>query len=352
MDWDNEFFVKVYTRDTGEWMMLSWDAKSLFLHLLRKVDKSGVLQLGKHGKHALPSALGHREETARILSALEELLADGCVGVGLTEDRLVIPNFMDAQKARMSDRLRQQRARDNRREQAIQIVSQHTIASQNVTERHTTSHNITQRHNRVTPRIEENRIEERREGENTFFPIGKQSEARQDHPSLFQNAPESHQEALLDPDPVQTAQPAQKAPPKRKQAAKRPPNEPTNGSRIWQAYADAYLAHFGVAPIRDQEANAICARIAKKMPADATEACLVASFYVGHPHELAKVSAYPIGLLLKYWSKYRTECLTANPVTYRQASGSNPSGGFLELARKREAEDRQLARPTEQRRIT
>lgn len=325
MDWDNETFVKVYTRDTGEWMMLSWDAKSLFLHLLRKVDKSGVLQLGKHGKHALPSALGHREETTRILSALEELLADGCVG--LTEDRLVIPNFMDAQKARMSDRLRQQRARDHRREQAIQ--SQHTIASQ-----------------------EENRIEERREGENTFFPIGKQSEARQDHPSLFQNTPGSHQEALLDPDPIQTAQTAQKAPPKRKQAAKRPPNEPTNGSRIWQAYATAYLAHFGVAPIRDQEANAICARIAKKMPADATEACLVASFYVGHPHELAKVSAYPIGLLLKYWSKYRTECLTATTVTYRQASGSNPSGGFLELARKREAEDRQLARPTEQRRIT
>ena len=49
VNWQDEQFVKVYTRDTGEWTLLSWDAQALLLQILRKVDRSGVLQLGKHG---------------------------------------------------------------------------------------------------------------------------------------------------------------------------------------------------------------------------------------------------------------------------------------------------------------
>lgn len=348
MNWTDEPYVKVYLRDTPTWKLIGWEGRTVLLHLLRKVDRAGSVDF-QDGVEGVALLLELPEDIAqRGLDALTRK------GVLVKRDHvLLLPNFVEAQKARMSDRLRQSESRARRRETILsQNVTESPSLSQNVTKPADSSQSVTRCHNLsqpVTLRIEETRIEETRiDQKNTFFPIACQSEAKQDHPSLFQNTPESHQEALLDPDPVQTAQ---KAPPRRKQAAKQP-SEPTNGSRIWQAYADAYLAHFGVAPIRDQEANSICARIAKKMPADATEACLVASFYVGHPHELAKVSAYPIGLLLKYWSKYRTECLTATTVTYRQASGSNPSGGFLELARKREAEDRQLARPTEQRRVT
>ena len=64
MNWEDERFVKIYVRDTGEWAMLSWDAHALLMPLLRKVDRSGVMQRGKPGRRALPAVLG------RLLAAM------------------------------------------------------------------------------------------------------------------------------------------------------------------------------------------------------------------------------------------------------------------------------------------
>ena len=35
MRWEDERYVRIYTRDTPSWMLLSWDAQALFLQLLR-----------------------------------------------------------------------------------------------------------------------------------------------------------------------------------------------------------------------------------------------------------------------------------------------------------------------------
>ncbi len=146
MHWDDEQFVKIYTRDTGEWTMLSWDAQALLVQILRKVDRSGVLQLGKHGTRVLAATLGHRDQQARILPALAELELDGCVLV--RPDRLVVPNFVAAQTSRQSDKARQQAARDRRRAESMKSGSLQDAAktSQNVTDCHPASPGVTPDH--------------------------------------------------------------------------------------------------------------------------------------------------------------------------------------------------------------
>ena len=37
MDWSNERYVRVYTRDTADWLALSTDAQDLLLLLLRRL---------------------------------------------------------------------------------------------------------------------------------------------------------------------------------------------------------------------------------------------------------------------------------------------------------------------------
>ncbi len=137
MNWENERYVRLYVRDTGEWNMLSWDAQALFMQLLRKVDRAGVLQLGKHGLRVLPAVINHKDKADIITKALAELLEDGCVQASV--EFLVIPNFLEAQEATQSDRVRQQESRARRRDKAMNL-------SQIVTESHNESHNVTSGH--------------------------------------------------------------------------------------------------------------------------------------------------------------------------------------------------------------
>ncbi len=112
MRWEDERYVRLYTRDTVDWLGLSFPAQGLFCLLLRKVDRAGILPLGKHGKRAVAVAVGHGHQWAMLEEPLEELLADGCIRI--EGDRLLVPNFIEAQEAIQSDaaRKRTQRERD------------------------------------------------------------------------------------------------------------------------------------------------------------------------------------------------------------------------------------------------
>jgi hypothetical protein len=109
MDWANERYVRVYTRDTPEWMSLSFPAQGLLVLMLRKVSRAGILELGRLGKRGVFIAIGHAHQAAMLEPALEELLEDGCVQIN--GDTLVIPNFLEAQETPASDA---QRAREHR----------------------------------------------------------------------------------------------------------------------------------------------------------------------------------------------------------------------------------------------
>jgi hypothetical protein len=112
MRWPDERYVRLYTRDTIDWLALSFEAQGLLALLLRKADRAGLIKLGRHGKRGVAAALGHAHRWAVIGLALEELLADGVVVLG--DEALVVRNFVEAQEAQQSDaaRKRAQRERD------------------------------------------------------------------------------------------------------------------------------------------------------------------------------------------------------------------------------------------------
>lgn len=102
MRWEDERYVRVFTRDTPDWCALSWEAQALFLFLLRRVDRAGLVPLGRSGARGLAGMVGMPVEV--VERALPELLADGCVQQSGTT--LVIPNFVAAQESPQSDKLR------------------------------------------------------------------------------------------------------------------------------------------------------------------------------------------------------------------------------------------------------
>ena len=116
MNWSDERYVRVYTRDTPEWLCLSFLGQGLFCLLLRKVDRAGVLPLGKLGKRAVAVAVGFPGDWSRIEPALEELLNDGCVRI--EGDLLVVPNFIEAQECKQTDKQRARKHREKTRDLA------------------------------------------------------------------------------------------------------------------------------------------------------------------------------------------------------------------------------------------
>lgn len=138
MNWSDERYVRLYTRDTPDWLCLSFLAQGLFALLLRKVDRAGVLQLGKAGRRGIFVAIGHAHQAAMLDPALDELLTDGCIQ--LTDDHLLVRNFIEAQEAESSDAARARTYRERRRDHARAGVTRTvtrpipvTLASQNVT---------------------------------------------------------------------------------------------------------------------------------------------------------------------------------------------------------------------------
>ena len=76
MRWEDERYVRVYTRDTAELLALGWEARALFWEVLRKVDRAGLLPLGKTGVRGLAAVTGiPAEVVGRALALLLVCLA-------------------------------------------------------------------------------------------------------------------------------------------------------------------------------------------------------------------------------------------------------------------------------------
>lgn len=117
MRWEDENYVRFYTRDTADWLLLTWQARGLFGLLMRIADRAGIIPLGKAGLRSLAGLL--HAPWAEIESALGELLADGCIEHSVSENKLVIPRFVEAQEATRSDRQRQKEKRERDRNHAL-----------------------------------------------------------------------------------------------------------------------------------------------------------------------------------------------------------------------------------------
>lgn len=134
MRWEDERYVRVYTRDTPEWIGIGWEARSVFYELCRKVDRTGFMPMGRTGYRGVSGLLHIPVDI--ITAGMEALIEDGCVH--RVADGILIPNFLEAQEARQSDamRKRQQRQRDrDSRNVPLSLDS----ATPNVTQRDSSS---------------------------------------------------------------------------------------------------------------------------------------------------------------------------------------------------------------------
>ncbi len=167
MHWEDERWIKVYTRDTPEWTSLSWEARGIFLLLLRIVDRAGVLNLGRSGQKGLATML--RVPPDALADALSEL--EAVENVRLEDGRLVIPNHVEAQEARASPKERQAARRE--RNKAKKGDGESHAASRGVTHGHAESHDVTRRHaasHGVTTRLDVDEQETRQAEEKGTHP--------------------------------------------------------------------------------------------------------------------------------------------------------------------------------------
>lgn len=115
MRWSDERYVRVYTRDTGEWLALGWEAQALFVFALRKADRAGIVQTGKARARGLAGMTGMPLDVVERVLPL--LLEDGCLRESL--GGYIIPNFIAAQETPSSDAQRKRDQRERDRDKAV-----------------------------------------------------------------------------------------------------------------------------------------------------------------------------------------------------------------------------------------
>lgn len=114
MDWSNERYVRLYTRDTADMVAVGWEGRTVLYELLRKVDRSGVLDHGGEVE-LVPEILRLPQDL--FLTGFARLVKRGVILV--TETALVLRNFIDAQESEQTDRQRQAESRARRRDKAM-----------------------------------------------------------------------------------------------------------------------------------------------------------------------------------------------------------------------------------------
>jgi hypothetical protein len=114
MQWEDERWVKVYTNDTPDWASIDWEARAVFNELLRKVNRAGVMPLGKTKLRGVAALL--RIPADVVERSVATLVDDGCVVV--TGSHIVIRNFIQAQEAKTSEAMRKRSERERSRDMA------------------------------------------------------------------------------------------------------------------------------------------------------------------------------------------------------------------------------------------
>ena len=86
---------------------------------------------------------------------------------------------------------------------------------------------------------------------------------------------------------------------------------------VWDAYAEAYVKKYGVAPVRNQQVNALLCRVVDKLGTE--EAPAVAAFYVSHNNPFYVSKRHPPNLLVQDAEGLRTQWATGVLATKSEA---------------------------------
>ena len=118
MNWSDERYVKLYTRQTATWRMWPWQARCVFPLLLQVSDGAGLIDVGARDPITALAVLVMvpREVVEAGVSAL---LEDGTLEV--VSAGYLVPKFLEAQEATKTERLKKADQRAGRRAQAREI---------------------------------------------------------------------------------------------------------------------------------------------------------------------------------------------------------------------------------------
>lgn len=117
-------YVRLYTRDTIAWSKLSCRARGTFCLLLRAVERAGILELESFGTDGVATLLRGPQDV--VAQALSELVTDKCIAIDKRNERLLIPNYIDAQETQASDAARKRAQREWARDSARALVVEDT----------------------------------------------------------------------------------------------------------------------------------------------------------------------------------------------------------------------------------
>jgi hypothetical protein len=233
MDFSNESYVRLYTRDTTTWKRLEWDGQNVLMQILRKLDRAGVLDL--EGMDPIAAVVMHTGgPTKTIEVALGRLVSLGVVVID--DDRLIFPKFIEAQEANKTDKQRQKECRERRRSLRNHDVDK-LEESQNVTKCHAShalGHTVTNAVTRVTPDV-------------TLNSAGQcNAERVSNTPSQIVTPPEGR---------ARLKTPSFERPPVGEAPPDLPPPEPLLVARIRKEYSERYLQKYAAAAPSDNWAE-------------------------------------------------------------------------------------------------
>lgn len=289
MDWSNERYVRLYIRDTTTWKRLGWDGQNMLMQLLRKVDRSGMLDLD--GLEAWEAAMLHTgapEEAAR--AGIAAMLRVGAIE--LLGSALVFPNFVDAQECVKSEALRSREYRE-RRARGEHVTESDATPSPGVTAPSQPARERPSSPRGVTPYCAVPSV--------PSVPYGAEpSLAKQE-----ETAPGSS--------------------PAARKSRVRAESGPSSGSLTWDAYAAAYAERYGPSPIRNQTTNSQLAAFVKRVPAE--EAPAIAKHYLRSNQARYVGAKHPVGMLLQDAEKLRTEWATSTHTTSFAAREADKRAG-------------------------
>ncbi len=117
MNYADEPYVRLYTSDTGEWAMMSFEARSVLLMMLKgKFDRAGILAIGKHDPVRVVAASARVPDEVAA-KGVAELLANETWVLGT--GTLVWPTYNEAQTCSKSEKLRKREYREKLAKDAI-----------------------------------------------------------------------------------------------------------------------------------------------------------------------------------------------------------------------------------------
>lgn len=152
MDWANERYVRLYTRDSTTWKLLDWKARALLPLLMRKLNRAGVLDVGSDG--VLGVAAQVEMPIDIVEDGMRQLLARGVLV--MTATTVVMPNFLEAQEAVQTTNHRSREYRARQRDAALLGVTTGDAALPGVAPRDGSitkrDASVTKRDATVTPR--------------------------------------------------------------------------------------------------------------------------------------------------------------------------------------------------------